>query len=92
MHRCLAQNELPKNKFNVLRRSHHGLVETTLAINSLNPEGPLLSENFYIHRAKSCRFATFLVMGAAFLAPLALHSKRRQVFRYDLIGQINLPA
>ena len=80
-------NELPRNKFNVLKHSHHVLVETTQAINLLNPEGPLLSENFYIHRAKSYCFVVliFLVRDAAFLAPLASHSKGHQVFYCDRV-------
>jgi len=84
----LIQNELPKNKFNALKRSHHGLVETTQMINLLNHEGHLLSKDVSIHCAKSwsCRFPMFLALGAAFLAPPALHSKRRQVFRRDRIG------
>jgi hypothetical protein len=85
---CLVLNELPRNELYVLKRSHHGLVETTRVINLPNLEGPLLGENILDHRAKGCRSATFLATDAAFLAPLTLNSERCQVFRCDRTGQI----
>src|SRR6267154_815853 len=94
LHHCLIQNhELLRNEFYAMKRSHRGLVETTQVIDSPNPEGPLLGENFSDHRAKCCCNATtFPATSAAFLVPPTLNSDWHQVSRCCRTVQINPPV
>jgi hypothetical protein len=71
----------------VLKRSHHGLVETTPVINLPNPAGHLrLGDKFLDDLAKSCwRLGLFSAMERGYLAlPTLLSVRRHQVVCRDV--------